>query len=101
MAAGRSPVGRLTLARGCDSPTEAESVLFPARDQIVAVNHFGAAAETENGGEIRRCPASDLLRVFHVVSAQAAADLRAVGSADDHRVAASKATFDLYDADRQ
>src|SRR3984957_12888641 len=65
------------------------------------MDHFGAPAEAENRRDIRRCPASDLLRVFHVVSAQAAADLRAVGTANDHRVAAGEAAFNLHDADRQ
>ena len=65
-----------------------------ADDQIVAMNHFRAAAEAENRSDVRRRAAADFLRILGVIGAQPAADFGAVGAADDHRVAAREGAFD-------
>src|SRR5436305_506032 len=68
------------------------------RHQIVPVHHPGAAAKTQERGDISRRAALDLCGVLGVVGNEAAADLGTVGSADDDRVAAREHTVDANDA---
>src|ERR1043165_34540 len=75
--------------------------LFAAHHQVVTVDHFGAAAEAQNGNDVGGGAAFDAVGILHVIGDEPAADLGAVGSAHHHGVAAAKAALDLDDAGRQ
>src|SRR5262249_56945901 len=64
--------------------------LSSADHQIIPVHHFGAAAEPEDREDVGGRAALDLGGVLGVVSDEAAADLGAVGAADNDGVAAGE-----------
>src|SRR6267143_955766 len=69
--------------------------------EIVAVDHFRAAADAEDGHHIRRGAALDLFGVLGVIGDEAAADLMGIGTAHHHRVAAGELPLDPDHAGRQ
>ena len=60
----------------------------PAENEIVPVDHFGAAGVAENQQHVGGRSAFDFFGVFSVISDEPAADFMAVRSAHDDRVAA-------------
>src|ERR1700739_4974065 len=73
---------------------------LPADHQIVAVDHLGPAGKAKDRVDIAGGSAAYFLRVLGVIGAQAAPDLDAAGTADDHGVAAGEAAFDPHHSDR-
>ncbi len=65
------------------------------------MDHFRAAAETQNRLDSGGQAASDFLGILGVIGAQAAADFRSVETADNDRVATRKVALDADDAGRQ
>ena len=64
---------------------------MPAHHQMVPMHHLGAAFEAQDQENIGRRAAFDLLGIVGVIGHQAAADLVAVGAADE---AAAALAFD-------
>ena len=91
----------MTGHRTAERNTSRPNFSFTPDDQIIAMYHFGSAAEAEDRGNVSGCPAADLFCVVGVISAQAAGDFSAIGPADDYRVAAGEDAVNANYASRQ
>src|SRR5262249_6181771 len=80
------------VAGGTPAVTKARRMGFfkprsaPAQDHIVAMDQRGAAGKAQDGGDLARPFADDALGVLARIGDEPAAELAAVGGADDHRV---------------
>ena len=90
-----STIGLVTGLTGCRKRTA------PANHEIVAVDHFRAAADAEDRHHIGRGAAFDLLGILGVIGDEAAADFMGIGTAHQDSIAAGELPVDPGHAGRQ
>jgi hypothetical protein len=74
---------------------------FRTHHEVVAVDHFGPAADAQDGHHVRGGAALDLLGILGVVGDEAPADLMGVGAAHHHGIATGELPVDPDHAGRQ